>query len=246
MTAANKPKAIVIGVGPQKGLGGALCRRFSSAGLHVFICGRTMEKLELVAESICRHGGSATPVVCDTTNEDQVVGLFDTVLRIGDGAIDLAVYNVGNNIPGKIRDMSAGKFERAWRQLCFGGFLFGRECTRRMLPTGGTLIFTGASASLRGKAGYGVFNSGKSALRVLAQAMAKEYAAEGLHVGHVVVDGSIAGDKWLGRVGVEPDAEMMKRCVSLDALADAYWYLYKQKPAGWSFEIDLRTAIENW
>ena len=246
MTTTNKPKAIVLGVGPERGLGGALSKRFAQEGQHVFIAGRSAEKLEVISDEIHHLGGSATPVVCDATKEDSVSDLFAVAQSVGSGPLNLAVYNVGNSTPGSLREMDAGYFEKAWRVLCFGGFLFGRECARQMLPGGGTLIFTGASASLRGKAGFGAFNSGKAALRVMAQAMAKEYGEEGLHVGHVIIDGGIAGDKWFSRLESEPDEEMKKRFISLDALTDAYWNLHVQRPTGWSFEVDLRTAIEEW
>ncbi len=241
-----KPKAVVIGVGPENGLGGALCKRFAEEGHHVFVAGRTQEKLENVASVIAKSGGTATPVVCDATDENSVVGLFDTIESEGKGKLDLAVYNVGNSTPGKIREMEADYFVQAWRTLCLGGFLFSREITRRILPGNGTLIFTGASASLRGKAGFSAFNSGKSALRTFAQALAKEYGSEGLHVGHVIIDGGIAGDKWFSRLEKAPDKEIMKQFVSLQGLADAYWNLYQQSPQAWSFEIDLRTSIESW
>lgn len=246
MIELNKPKALVLGVGPERGLGGALCRRFANQGHHVFVAGRSIEKLELVTTSIEKHGGSATPMVCDATKEEQIVDLFETVKTSDSGRFDLAVYNVGNSTPGTIREMSAEYFEKAWRLLCYGGFLFGKECTTAMLPAGGTLIFTGASASLRGKSGFGAFNSGKAALRILAQAMAKEYGSEGLHVGHVIIDGGIAGDKWFSRLDNEPNSEELNKFIGLEALVDAYWMLYQQKPQGWSFEIDLRTAIETW
>lgn len=115
-----------------------------------------------------------------------------------------------------------------------------------MLPGGGTLLYTGASASLRGKAGFAAFNSGKAALRTMVQAMAKEYAAEGLHVGHVIIDGGIAGQRQFDRLGAEPDDKDLERFICLQSLTDAYWMLYRQKPTGWTFELDLRTALENW
>ena len=118
--------------------------------------------------------------------------------------VDLAIYNAGNNTAGRILEMEADYFENSWRVVCFGGFLFGREALRRMVPQKrGTILFTGASASLRGRAGYGAFNSAKAGLRTFAQAMAKEYGPEGIHVGHVVVDGAVDGDKIRGRF---PDA----------------------------------------
>jgi len=192
--------AIVIGVGPERGLGAQLCKRFAGDGLKVIIAGRTQEAIESLAQDITRSGGQAVPVVADATSEGDISRLFDAA-----GAdLDLAIYNAGNNTPGKIVDMDAGYFEQSWRIVCFGGFLFGREAIRRMLPKKkGTILFTGASASLRGRPNYGAFNSAKAGLRTLAQAMAKEYAEEGIHVGHVVVDGAIAGDKIFQRF---PDA----------------------------------------
>src|SRR5215469_2126566 len=188
--------AIVIGVGPERGLGAQLCKRFAGDGLKVIIAGRTRAAIEALARDIARTGSEAIPMVADATNESDIAKLFDAA-----GAdLDLAIYNAGNNTPGKIVDMNAGYFEQSWRVICFGGFLFGREAVRRMLPNkAGTILFTGASASLRGRAGYGAFNSAKAGLRTFAQAIAKEYAAEGIHVAHVIVDGAIAGDKILRR-----------------------------------------------
>lgn len=146
--------------------------------------------------------------------------------------------------------MDAGYFKKAWETLCFGGFLVSREASRMMLPAGGTLIFTGASASLRGKAGFAAFNSGKAALRTMAQALAKEYAVEGLHVAHIIIDGGIAGEKQLSRLSSKDaqaaNSEHLDKLISLEGLADAYWYLYCQKQQAWTFELDLRTSLENW
>jgi len=238
-------KAVVIGVGPERGLGGALSKRFAAEGLHVFVTGRTAETLELLAATIRELGGEATAVVADTTDEAAVVSLFDQVVE-APGEIELAVYNAGNNTPGRIVDMDAKYFERAWRVGCFGGFLFGREAVKRMLPRGGTLIFTGASASLRGRAGFGAFSAAKGALRNLAQAMAKEYGEEGLHVAHVVIDGGIAGDKIINRFPDMVKARGEGGLINLEGLAAAYWFLHQQPRDGWSFEVDLRTSRENW
>ncbi len=233
--------AVVIGVGPERGLGAQLCRRFAAEGLHVVVAGRTQSALEAVADQIVSAGGRATPAVADATSEADIVALFD---RAGPG-LELAIYNAGNNTPGRIVEMDADYFEQSWRVVCFGGFLFGREAVRRMLPRkAGTLLFTGASASLRGRAGYGAFNSAKAGLRTLAQAMAKEYAGDGIHVGHVVVDGAIAGDKILQRF---PDfANKPDRLVSIEGIVDAFAFLYRQPPRAWSFEVDVRTSQETW
>jgi NAD(P)-dependent dehydrogenase (short-subunit alcohol dehydrogenase family) len=233
--------AIVIGVGPDRGLGAQLCRRFATEGFKVIVAGRTKPAIEAVANTIASAGGQAVPFVADATIEADVVALFD----LAGAELDLAVYNAGNNTPGRVAEMDADYFERSWRVACFGGFLFGREAVRRMLPRkAGTLLFTGASASLRGRSGYGAFNSAKAGLRALAQAMAKEYAPDGIHVGHVIVDGAIAGDKIFQRF---PDAAGREESlVSIEGIVDAFAFLHKQPPRAWSFEVDVRTSKEKW
>ena len=233
--------AIIIGVGPNRGLGAQLCKRFAADGLKVIVAGRTKPSVEAVAKDIASSGGQAIPIVADATSEADTVALFDCAGT----EIDLAIYNAGNNTPGKVVDMDAQYFESSWRVVCFGGFLFGREAIRRMLPKKtGTLLFTGASASLRGRAGYGAFNSSKAALRALAQAMAKEYASDGIHIGHVVVDGAIAGEKIFHRF---PDAASREDgLVSIEGIVDAFAFLYGQPQRAWSFEVDVRTSKEKW
>lgn len=244
MTNKLQAKALVIGVGAEQGLGGALCHRFAKEGMHVFMAGRTMDKLSLIADAINSSGGQATPVVCDATSEDAIAELFSTVQNQGDGALALAVFNVGNNMPGMVKDMEAAYFEDAWRTVCFSGFLFGRAAANAMQASGGTLLFTGASASLRGRANFGAFNSAKSALRAFTQALAKEQAEHGLHVAHVIVDGRIAGEKAFKR---SPElVNQQEKLVSLEGLADAYWFLHQQKQQAWTFELDLRTSQESW
>jgi NAD(P)-dependent dehydrogenase (short-subunit alcohol dehydrogenase family) len=233
--------AIVIGVGPDRGLGAQLCRRFAADGLKVIVAGRTLQALEAVARDIEKAGGQAVPIVADATRESDIVALFDAA----GSELDLAIYNAGNNTPGKIIEMDADYFEKAWRVVCFGGFLFGREAVRRMAPKKtGTLLFTGASASLRGRPGFGAFNSAKAGLRTLAQAMAKEYAPDGIHVAHVVVDGAIAGDKIMNRF---PDAAgRQDGLISIEGIVDAFAFLYQQPERAWSFELDVRTSKEKW
>lgn len=238
-------QAIVIGVGPVQGLGGELCKRFAREGHHVFVAGRTEAKLKAVVAEIEAGGGRATPVVADATEEAQVVSLFDTAAET-EGDLTVAIYNAGNNTPGRIDEMEAGYFERSWRVCCFGGFLFGREAVRRMREKGGTLLFTGASASLRGRPNFGAFNSSKGALRNLAQAMAKEYAEAGIHVGHVVIDGPIAGDKIRERYPEYARQKGEDGMISLAGIADAFVYLHRQPRRAWSFEVDVRTALEPW
>ena len=218
--------AIIIGVGPDQGLGAQLCKRFAAEGLHVLVAGRTRAALDAVVADIRRSRRPRTAVVADATSEADTVALFDKA-----GAdLELAVYNAGNNTAGKIIDMTADYFEQSWRVVCFGGFLFGREAVRRMAPKrAGTLLFTGASASLRGRAGYGAFNSSKAGLRTLAQAMAKEYAGDGIHVGHVVVDGAIGGEKI--RTRFPEAASREERLISIEGIVDGFVFLYQSAAA---------------
>ena len=236
--------AIVIGVGPVHGLGAQLCKRFAGLGLHVFVAGRTQAKLDKVVSMIKAEGNRASAYVADATNEVEVEKLFGEAARAG--PLSVAIYNAGNNTPGKIIDMEASYFENSWRICCFGGFLFARAALKQMRGSGGALLFTGASASMRGRANFGAFNSSKAALRVLAQALAKEYGPEKIHVGHVVVDGAINGEKiktrWPARAEELGDEGM----ISIDGIVDAYEYLYKQPATAWTFEVDMRTSIETW
>lgn len=236
---------IVIGVGPENGLGAALCRRFAALGKHVFVVGRTQSKLDNVVAQIETKGGLASPFVADCSSEFQIKELFDKANSVG--SIEIAIYNVGNNFPGRIMDMETSYFEDAWKVCCLGGFLFGREAIRYMQPNkNGTILFTGASASLRGRAGFSAFNSSKAALRALAQAMAKEVGVDGIHVAHIVVDGLINGEKANVNFKTYADKLGEEGMLSIEGIVDAYEYLYKQSKTAWSFEVDLRPAIENW
>jgi NAD(P)-dependent dehydrogenase (short-subunit alcohol dehydrogenase family) len=245
----NPPVCIVQGVGPLAGLGATLARRFAADGLHVVVAGRTRGKLDAVVAAVEADGGAATAVVADATVEADAVALFDAAAAIG--PLACAIYNAGNNTPGWIVDMEADYFEASWRLGAWGGFLFGREAVRRWRAEGTTegarsLLFTGASASLRGKRNFGAFNASKAALRALAQAMAKEYGEDGVHVAHVIVDGGIAGDKIIKGVPQFAERAGDDGLVDLDGLADAYAFLHGQPRTAWSFELDLRTARERW
>ena len=236
-------KAIILGVGPEEGLGAQLALRFAKEGMQVFVGSRTQSVLEELAAKIEKAGGEATAVSTDATSEDQVISLFE---RAGEG-FELAVYNAGNNQPGRIVEMDAEYFETSWRVGCYGGFLFGREAVKGMQPNGrGTLIFTGASASLRGRANFGAFNSAKAGLRTLAQAIAKEYGPEGIHVAHVIIDGAINGEK-IKQKAPEYAARLGDQgMIHLEGIVDAYVYLHQQRQEAWSFELDLRTSVEKW
>ena len=236
-------KAVIIGVGAEQGLGLQLAKRFASDGLHIFIAGRTLSRVQERAREIEQAGGKATAVCADASDEKQVIELFQEA----GNEVSLAVYNAGNNFPGQIIDMDADYFENSWKSCCYGGFLFGREALRCMVPTGeGTLLFTGASASLRGRSNFGAFNSAKAGLRTLAQAMAKEYGPQGIHVGHVVVDGAIAGEKIMNRIPNFAEKLDEGRLINLEGIVDGYVFLYRQSTQAWTFELDLRTSKEKW
>jgi len=243
----DRPTAIVVGVGAEQGLGAALCRRFAAAGHHVLVAGRTAAKLEQVAATIAAAGGSAEPVPTDTTREEDVIRLFDRGMAPGPGRApaELVVSNAGNNRRLDFRELGAATFEDFWRVGCFGGFLVGREAARRLVPLGrGTVIFTGASASLRGKPGFAHFAAAKAGLRAIAQSMAREYGPLGLHVAHVVVDGGIDGER-LRKVRpgiVEERGE--DGLLGIDAIAEAYWQIHRQHRSAWTHEIDLRPFKE--
>ncbi|HEX7952507.1 MAG TPA: SDR family NAD(P)-dependent oxidoreductase [Burkholderiales bacterium] len=245
----GKPVAIVIGVGAELGLGAALCRRFAKGGHHVLVAGRSAGKIEQVVRSIAADGGSAEPVAMDTTREEDVIRLFDQAMSPGPGlnAPDLVAYNAGNNQQIDFRALTAQTFEDFWRIGCFGGFLVGREAARRLVPLGrGTVMFTGASGSLRGKPGFAHFAAAKAGLRMLAQSMAREYGPLGLHVAHVVIDGGINGDRLRQR---RPEIVAQRGedgLLGVDAIAETFWHIHCQDRTAWAQEIDLRPFKESF
>ena len=237
-------KALVIGVGPLNGLGGQLCRKIANSNFEVFVAGRTSSSLDNVVNTILNDGNKAIPIVVDATDENQIKNM---IKEIGPG-LDFAVYNVGNSRPGKIVEMDANYFRESWESGCFGGFLFAKEVIKTFLleKTAGTLIFTGASASLRGKSNFGAFNSAKGALRNLAQALAKEYAENSIHVSHVIVDGGLAGERIKQRLSDFEERVKEGKLINIENVTDAYMFLYNQSKDAWTFELDVRTSQENW
>jgi NAD(P)-dependent dehydrogenase (short-subunit alcohol dehydrogenase family) len=240
------PAALVVGVGAGIGLGAALCRRFAREGLHVLPCGRSAGKLEGLCREIRSAGGRATPVVGDATVTVDVTGMFDAA-EAAAGVPELVVYNAGNNRFRPLLEMDDAFFEDLWRLCCFGGFLVGREAARRMLAAGGgTLLFTGATASLRARPPFTAFASAKAALRSLAHGMAREFGPQGLHVGHIVTDGVIDGDAVNRRFPQLKEQRGQDGMLGLDAIADAYWMLHTQQRTAWSLELDLRPYKESF
>ncbi len=232
--------AVIVGVGP--GLGFALARRFARAEMHVALAARRPERLEaLPAEcSGVLHNGRAYG--CDATDEAAVEHLF---AQVGEelGAPDLLVYNAGAFLPGGVLETTPKDFERCWRVGCLGGFLVGRAAARLMLSKprpGGTILFTGATASLRGSAGFQNLAVGKFGLRALAQSMAREFQPQGIHVAHVVIDGRI------GPPDRSPEQAGTDELLDPDAIADSYFRLHCQPRSAWTHELDLRPWVERF
>jgi NAD(P)-dependent dehydrogenase (short-subunit alcohol dehydrogenase family) len=243
----SKPVAVVVGVGAAQGVGAAVCRRFAREGHHVLVAGRTGAKIDAVAAAIVAAGGSAEPVVTDATREADVGALFDRAMAPGAGLApaDLVVFNAGDNQRIDFRALEAAAFEQFWRVGCFAGFLVGREAARRLAPLGrGTVIFTGASGSLRGKPGFAHFAAAKAGLRMIAQSMAREFGPLGLHVAHVVIDGGIDGERLRRGAPQMVAARGEDGLLGVEPIADAYWQIHRQHRSAWTQEIDLRPFKE--
>ena len=239
--------AIVAGVGALAGVGGASSRRFAREGLHVFLAGRTAEKLEAVAEQIRSDGGTATPVPTDCTEPSDVTRLFDSVEKEAGSPPRLVLYNAGNNFPKDFLELTNEEFEACWRVCGFGAFLFGREAGQRMVPNGGgTLLFTGATASVRSRPPFIAFASAKAAERAVAHGLARQLGPQGLHVAHVIIDGVIHGDQVMSRFPGAVEALGEDGMLSPDGIADAMWMLHGQDRTAWTLELDLRPYKEKF
>ena len=246
----NQPTAIVFGVGSIRGVGGAVCRRFAHEGYHVIVAVRTLTKIEAVTAEITASGtGSAEAVRIDVTDEAQVIAAFDRAMTPGPGRepADVVVSNAGNNAVIDFTQVTAAQFEDFWRVGCYSGFLVGREAARRLVPLGrGTVIFTGASGSLRGKPGFAHFAAAKAGLRMISQSMAREYGPKGLHVAHVVIDGGILGERLQAAFPERVERAGPDGLLGYDAIAENYWMLHRQPKSAWTQELDLRPSMESW
>lgn len=243
------PSAIVVGVGAQQGLGAALCRRFAREDFHVYVAGRTQAKIDAVVQAIRAKGGSADAVLVDATREADVVRLFAGAFAAKPDVQPPGVvaFNAGNNAVIPLAELSAQQFEDFWRVGCFAGFLVAREAARHLGPLKrGTVLFTGASGSLRGKAGFAHFAAAKAGLRMLSQSMARELGPQGIHVAHVVIDGGIRGDRLLSRLPQLAELRGENGLLDIDAIAESYWQLHLQHPSAWTQELDLRPFKEDF
>ncbi len=241
---SGKRVALVVGAGDA--IGSAIARRFAEEGLVVYAVRRDASKLEPLLEELRDAGHEAYGAAVDARQEDSVSELFSAIEnRIG--PLEVVVFNVGANVPMSLLETSSRKFFKIWEMACFAGFLVGREAARAMLPRRrGTIVFTGATASVRGSAGFAAFASAKHGLRALAQSMARELGPHNIHVAHVVIDAAVDtawirenfGDHFKDR---GPDA-----IVDPAELAKNYVALYRQARNSWTFEMDIRPWTEKW
>ena len=243
-----KKVALVIGAGDATG--GAIARRFAREGYVACVTRRSLDKLQPLVEQIRAAGGESHGFASDARKEEEVVALIEQI-ESTIGPIEVMVFNIGANVPSSILEQSAQKYFKIWEMACFSGFLNGREVARRMVTRAGpdrrqTIVFTGATASLRGSSGFAAFAGAKHALRALAQSMARELGPRGIHVAHVVVDGAI--DTAFIRDNF-PDRYALKEqdgIVNPEHIADAYWMLHQQPRDAWTHELDLRPYMEKF
>ena len=236
--------ALVVGAGDATG--GAVARRFAREGLVACLTRRSADKLQPLVDAIVQTGGRAHGFASDARKEEEVVALVETIER-DIAPIEVLVFNIGANVPCNVLEETARKYFKIWEMACFGGFLVGREVAKRMVSRQhGTIIFTGATESLRGSAGFAAFAGAKHALRALAHSMARELAPQNIHVAHVVIDGAIdtafIRDNFPERYALKD----MDGILNPEHIADNYWYLHTQPRDAWTHELDLRPWQEKW
>jgi hypothetical protein len=240
--------AAVIGAGDY--IGSAIAKKFASQGYTVFAGRRTADKLAQLKTEIESTGGTCEARALDARKEEDVIAFLDEADKTA--PLEVCVFNPGANVNFPILDTTERVFRKVWEMACYGGFLIGREAARRMLPHGkGTILFTGATASLRGGKGYAAFASAKFALRGVAQSMARELGPQNIHVAHLIIDAGVdtafVKDRIRARGGDEAVAKIEPdQLMNPESIADAYWYLHQQKRDAWTFELDVRPYKETW
>ncbi len=236
----NGRVAVVLGVGP--GLGAAVARRFAGEGFAVAMMARREESLGEIRQGIEGDGGTAIPLSADATDSDSVAAAFERV-RTELGNPEVLVYNAGAFEMGGVLEVSPARFDECFRANCAGAFYAAREALPAMVDAGrGTILLTGASAALRGKARFSALAVGKFGLRALAQSMAREFGPQGIHVSHIIIDGQINTPRIQE---MSPDREE-HTLLSPDAIAETYWQLHSQDRTAWTLELDLRPSVESF
>ena len=243
------PKVAVI-VGAGDAIGSAAGRRFARGGYTVCLIRRSLEKAAPHVAAIQAEGGQAHAFNTDARDEAAMTALFETIER-EIGPIELCLFNAGANTQMGTLETSGTLFERVWRLACFAGFVTGREAARHMLTRGrGTILFTGATASLRGGAGFAAFAAAQAGLRAVAQSLAREFGPLGIHVAHLIIDGGVDSPaihaRRLARLGPDAPPPEPGSLIALDTVAEAYWTLHTQPRDGWTHEMDIRPSVEKW
>ncbi|TDV44967.1 NADP-dependent 3-hydroxy acid dehydrogenase YdfG [Pseudomonas graminis] len=246
MTVTSNNKKVVLVVGAGDATGGAIARRFAREGYVACVTRRSADKLQPLVDSIRQSGGEAYGFASDARKEDDVVALIEQIEN-EIGPIEAFVFNIGANVPCSILEETARKYFKIWEMACFSGFLNAREVALRMAKRKrGTLLFTGATAGLRGAAHFAAFAGAKHGLRALAQSMARELGPMNIHVAHVVVDGAIDTDfirtQFPERYALKDEDGILDP----EHIAENYWYLHSQPRDAWTFELDLRPWNERW
>ena len=242
----TNPNHVALVIGAGDATGGAIAKRFAAGGYTACVTRREADKLEPLLEAIRAAGGQAHGFGSDARKEEDVIALVETIER-DIGPIEVLVFNIGANVPCSILEETARKYFKIWEMACFGGFLNGREVAKRMVTRGrGTILFTGATAGLRGSANFAAFAGAKHALRALAQSMARELGPRGIHVGHVVVDGAIDTEFIRSTFPERYALKEQDGILNPEHIAENYWNLHTQPRDAWTFELDLRPYMEKW
>jgi NAD(P)-dependent dehydrogenase (short-subunit alcohol dehydrogenase family) len=240
-----KSAVLIVGVGASRGLGAAIARRFAKGGYPVVLAGRTAAKLEATADELRRAGANVAVVVGDAARAEDAKRFVAEAERLA--PLQIAIHNAGGNEPAPFLNVSEESFTRHWREHALGAYQLAQAAIPVLLAHGGgSLFFTGASGSLRGKANFAPFSSAKAALRNLAQSIAREYGPQNIHVGHVIVDGGIEGDRLLSRMPQLVEQRGPDGLLHPGAIAEAYWDMHHQNRSAWTLELDVRPWNENF
>jgi NAD(P)-dependent dehydrogenase (short-subunit alcohol dehydrogenase family) len=246
MTHTSNNKKVVLVVGAGDATGGAIAKRFAAEGFFACVTRRSAEKLQPLVDTIQAVGGEAQGFACDARKEEEVVALIEQI-ETQIGPIEAMVFNIGANVPCSILEETARKYFKIWEMACFSGFLNAREVAKRMVTRQrGSILFTGATAGLRGAAGFAAFAGAKHGIRALAQSMARELGPLNIHVAHVVVDGAIDTDFIRDNFPEKYALKDQDGILNPEHIAENYWYLHSQPRDAWTFELDLRPWNERW
>jgi NAD(P)-dependent dehydrogenase (short-subunit alcohol dehydrogenase family) len=241
----NGKKAILV-IGAGDATGGAIAKRFAREGYIACVTGRSEEKLQPLVNDIRSSGGEAYGFGSDARIEADMIALIERIER-EIAPIEVAVFNIGANVRFSITETTSRVYQKVWEMACFSGFLMGRETAKVMLPRArGTIIFTGATASLRGREGFAAFAGAKHALRALAQSMARELWPKGIHVAHPVIDGAIDTEFIRSNFPERYALKAEQGILSPDSIAEAYWQIHQQPRDAWTHETELRPWLETW